>query len=409
MQGPRKDELLSRLVRNSAPASGTFERPTSMAAMLAELRRQRDEHSIWGCQFLRLFAHGAFRHDDLKYIFSQYYQYSKNFTRFLSALMTRCTDDLARARLGQNLWDEGGGADPEKRHGQLFRNFLRHALGWQDLEAVVGDSCTMHFVEAYLQNCLDPDVTFSSAFLSLGTESIVPRLYRIFIAGLERAGVCDEDLTFFRIHVEVDDEHAETLEQIMCSRGGEPRWFETCAKASKAALDLRQRFFDDLLKQVQFRRVSTAIGRVQQHVSLAVGSEPSALVQRWHEDRAVLYHNTDERLGVNFEVRALPFHTEVLDPRIVSIAPGYRNERHRHAHETFYYVLQGRGRIFIDEAELLVSAGDMAFVPRWSLHQTANEGDETMIVLAVTDFNFTNSVHVGDHNPRWKQSTNQSA
>jgi quercetin dioxygenase-like cupin family protein len=99
--------------------------------------------------------------------------------------------------------------------------------------------------------------------------------------------------------------------------------------------------------------------------------------------------------------------TQVLDPRVVQIPPGKNNEKHRHAHETVFYIIQGHGKVLIDKQLIDVSAGDTIFIPRWCVHQSQNTGDREMRILAVTDFGLTSSV-LGDYdsNTRLKQSNN---
>src|SRR5262249_45405386 len=153
-------------------------------------------------------------------------------------------------------------------------------------------------------------------------------------------------------------------EQLMASYAHEPHWFETCARAANHALELRLRFFEDLTRSLQLRRVQDKLERVQNHASLAPAElEEKAILHHVDDDRDALYENRDERLCVDFNVAKIPFDAEVLDPRIVRIAPHRRNERHRHAHETFYYIMQGSGRIAVDGAVVAVGPGDMAFVP----------------------------------------------
>jgi len=403
MQSVRAEDSLFQFLR-VAPGSGTFAKaPTP--SLVAELHRQRDEHPIWRSRFLRLIAAGAFSISDLRHVFGQYYHYSRNFTRYIAALMARCPDDYFRARLSENLWDEGGGAKPELRHAQLYRNFLSQGLGLEDPEDIPCESFTEKFVHDYLDYCMTAEPLACAAFLSLGTESIVSRMYGIFIQGLEKAGIEETALQFFHVHIAVDDDHALTLEKLMTSYASEPHWFEACAHAANRALELRQRFFDDLLRSLQFRRVQNKLERVQNHVSLAP-PEPNeeALLHRSNRPCEPLYENKDERLCVDFNVTKIGFTCESLDPRIVRIAPHRRNERHRHAHETFYYIVQGSGRIAIDGTVIAVGPGDMAFVPRWSLHQTANDSDDTMVVLAITDFALTHQAHIGEHDPRLRKA-----
>jgi len=88
---------------------------------------------------------------------------------------------------------------------------------------------------------------------------------------------------------------------------------------------------------------------------------------------------------------------ETLDPRVVRIPPGRCNERHKHAHESFFYVISGRGRVRVGDSLFEIGAGDMAFVPRWALHQTENTGAEEMVIIAVTDYNLAAKACVGEY------------
>jgi len=86
----------------------------------------------------------------------------------------------------------------------------------------------------------------------------------------------------------------------------------------------------------------------------------------------------------------------VLDPRIVRIAPGKKNERHKHAHESIFSIISGRGEVVVGDRILSVQTGDTVFVPRWTFHQSCNKGDEDLVLLAITDFGLTSAV-LGDY------------
>ncbi len=88
---------------------------------------------------------------------------------------------------------------------------------------------------------------------------------------------------------------------------------------------------------------------------------------------------------------------QVLDPRLVRIAPGACNERHRHAHESLFVVLEGRAEIHVGEAVLQLGPGGVAYVPRWLVHQSRNLCPEReLLLLAITDFGLTAAV-LGDY------------
>ena len=113
------------------------------------------------------------------------------------------------------------------------------------------------------------------------------------------------------------------------------------------------------------------------------------------------YANRDEKLGIDFQVRILPFKgLQVMDPRLVTIAPGSCNEKHRHAHESIFVMLSGQGEIFIDDHAVPLELGCVAYVPRWVVHQSRNSSSEApLVLLAITDFGLTSAV-LGDYDAK---------
>ena len=369
----------------------------SHADCLKQFHKLQSQHPFWNNRLFRACRQGYLAVEDFQFIFAQYYLYSKNFTRYIAALMANSESDYYRSRLSQNLWEEGGGADPERRHAELFRDFLREALSI-DLEAIEYLDATSYFAREYLDFCLKSHPMAGSAFLSLGTEGIVARMYSIFVEGLRKAGIDDSRLEFFHIHMACDDEHAVTLEEMMLSYSDQPGWYNNCLQAMDRALTLRQRFFENLYEGLQHRRLKSLIDRIQSRESLAPEA-PDSTKLLWRQDRSALplYSNTNERLNIQFEVERLPLKTEALDPRIVKIPPGRYNEKHRHAHETIFYIMAGEGRVVVDNSAVEVKPGDVVFVPRWATHQSQNSGDADMVILAVTDFGLTGRAYVGDY------------
>lgn len=368
----------------------------SVEDQLAKLHGLQREHRFWSNPLLHAFEQGALSRDDLKYVFSQYHLYSKNFTRFIAAVMANCDSDLFRAQLSENLWEEGGGCEPERRHAQIFRAFLRDALGVDQPETIDYAPYTRHFMREYLVQCLRSEPMAGAAFLSLGTEGIVARLYETMLAGLRKAGIPDSQLEFFHIHISCDDDHAITLERMMTWYAGERGWYDACFAAMDRALELRNEFFTNIFETLQRQRLEAMLGRIQRHQSLATGLPETALHHRPGAATQELYANEVEKLNVKFTVDRLPLQAEVLDPRMVRIPPGKFNEKHKHAHETLILIIRGSGRVLVDERTFPVQPGDTVLVPRWALHQTQNTGDNEMQFLAVTDFNLSRRAYLGD-------------
>jgi quercetin dioxygenase-like cupin family protein len=113
------------------------------------------------------------------------------------------------------------------------------------------------------------------------------------------------------------------------------------------------------------------------------------------------YTNKSGKLGIDFQVSKLPFKgLQVMDPRLVTIAPGACNEKHRHAHESIFVLLSGQGEILIDKQAVTLEKGSIAYVPRWVVHQSRNSSIEApLLLLAITDFGLTSAV-LGDYDAK---------
>jgi quercetin dioxygenase-like cupin family protein len=112
----------------------------------------------------------------------------------------------------------------------------------------------------------------------------------------------------------------------------------------------------------------------------------------------ILYQHNDSRLGIDFQVHRLPLEgLQALDPRLIRMPPGACNEKHRHAHESIFVVLEGEAEILVGTERVRLSRGGIASAPRWIVHQSRNLSTEReLLLLAITDFGLTSSV-LGDY------------
>lgn len=153
-----------------------------------------------------------------------------------------------------------------------------------------------------------------------------------------------------------------------------------------------------LYAETQVSRVGLILERINEQKSLTTATRADELVSSLSDQRLTgLYENKVDELNIDFNVQVLPFPLEVLDPRIVRVAPGKANEMHRHAHETVFIFLEGEGKVIVDQFENPVKPGDFAFIPRWCNHQSVNTGNTELVFLAVADFGLTGKSFVGNY------------
>ncbi|MBX9865879.1 MAG: iron-containing redox enzyme family protein [Burkholderiales bacterium] len=357
--------------------------------LLCQLEQTCAEHPIWQHSLFIACDNGTLTIEDFRVFFSQYYYYNKNFSRLLAAIMANCDSDFYRSKLTQNLWEESGEKDIENRHAEIFRKFLISSLQINP-ECIQFEVYSKQFGDNYLQFCLDNPITESSAALSLGTEGIVSKMYGILRSGLLKAGLQTTELQFFDIHIACDDEHAETIKEIMLSYSHEKNWFNRCKQAMCAVLDLRYEFFNMVYEQIKMRRFNALINHITYKSEKMIS--PTSVAYNTSFNENILYVNEDKDTQLSFQVHRLPFFTDVLDPRLVTIPCGCHNEYHQHAHETVLLILHGDGEVIIEDQVIVVKANDIVHVPRWLQHQTQNKGKGDLQFFAVTDYGLTKRV-----------------
>jgi mannose-6-phosphate isomerase-like protein (cupin superfamily) len=128
------------------------------------------------------------------------------------------------------------------------------------------------------------------------------------------------------------------------------------------------------------------------------GHPPLTAAELCQSSLPIHYGHRDAGLGLDFQVHRLPFHAlQALDPRLIRIPPGACNEKHRHAHESIFVVLEGEAEILVGSHWVRLNRGGMAHAPRWIVHQSRNPSvDQELLLLAITDFGLTSAV-LGDY------------
>ena len=67
--------------------------------------------------------------------------------------------------------------------------------------------------------------------------------------------------------------------------------------------------------------------------------------------------------------------------RMVELEPGGKSPQHAHPFEHENFVVQGKGRLLIEDTWHDLNEGDVAFVPAGILHQYVNAGETTFKFL----------------------------
>lgn len=142
----------------------------------------------------------------------QHYYYIAMVPQQFGHLFCRLPDLDARQHLLENLLGEENPEDMSKRHPDLLVNFAE-ACG-RSREDVLGAEIrgeilpSTRAMRAWLwELCAFRDLGETAAGVMVALEGQLPTLYPAYVGAMRKMGFSDEDLAFFTVHIEGDEEH----------------------------------------------------------------------------------------------------------------------------------------------------------------------------------------------------------
>ena len=165
--------------------------------------------SLGHTRFLARCSTGGISRDGLHGFIKQHQLYSRHFTRYLAALLSKIEDDHDRQELTMNLFDEMGlGKAGDIPHSRLYQNMMANMGITPDQTPLPS---TLRLIGAMYECCKSSNYMVGLGALCLGAEGIVPYIYSIIVEGFLSIGEPMENLLFFTLHVKCDDEHSKTM------------------------------------------------------------------------------------------------------------------------------------------------------------------------------------------------------
>jgi pyrroloquinoline-quinone synthase len=157
---------------------------------------------------------GAVSLATLRRFLAQHHYYSRNFTRYLCAMMSSLPNSADIRELANNLVEEMGLDKPGAvTHADLYQQALESCWVIPGSDPIL--PATTELIETMFSYCRSRDPIDGLSALCLGAEAIVPTLYGSLLAGLRNAGITGPGLYFFELHVSEDEGHAMTLRNII--------------------------------------------------------------------------------------------------------------------------------------------------------------------------------------------------
>ena len=233
-----------------------------------------ENHKVINHPYLTRLANGFFPdiQGAIKDLVFQYYAYSENFIRYLTATISLLDNNNHRKALLDNLFEEAGhiseddtrqllehNINPEWvdgiAHPVLFRRFLdRVGINEEFRNTHEYSEEAIIWRDMFLNLCSRYGAAQALGAMGLGTESIVKHIYKPILVAIDRfmPEVSPKDRVFFDLHALLDDEHGDILvditnEYICSDKANRIRVKE----GMLMALDLRHAFFDAMLERAE--------------------------------------------------------------------------------------------------------------------------------------------------------------
>lgn len=329
--------------------------------------------------------------DGLRFFLVQHHLYSRNFTRYLSALISRLPNLQDIRELNENLLEELGIDDEGKiTHAEMLQRSLQ-AIG-ADPQHYAALPETQVLVRTMLDYCRSPDPLDGLSALCLGAEAIVPLFYHPIMQALVRYGFNEEATDFFRLHVEEDENHALTMLSILRRITAQNPALRSRAQAIGAdAIERRCDMFDAVWKTIQrkSREVQDAQYVGERASSADFWRVPSQLraqiPERLHHPSVMSNQDAGASSFSNerkHKVHIVDLPTNSISMTIGRLRPRESTRLHRHNYETVIYVVAGKGFSRIGSRVVDWSAGDAVYVPVWAPHQHVSTDVDECVYIA---------------------------
>lgn len=163
--------------------------------------------------FSALWAQGQLSREQLGRWAIQHYYYVSVIPPQFAALYARMPDPAGRHLLIENLVGEEMPDTPEKSHPNLLLKFAK-ACGLTEDQVVDAEKNNgvlpgTRAMRAWIWELATiRPMHEACAGIMVALEGQLPALYPPYIAAMEKMGFTDDELEFFHVHVENDEEHA---------------------------------------------------------------------------------------------------------------------------------------------------------------------------------------------------------
>lgn len=218
---------------------------------LADLRREIAQHPAVNHLFLNRLATTPMAKQDYRVFAENHYPLVCAFTSYLELLLIGAPDSDARLWLARVLVDEYGEGSEGKDHATLYSRFL---------EATGGDARAINagkvpepaetFIVTHQRLMREQPFLVGLGAIGPGHEWAIPQMFDAVIPGLRRAGLDEQEIHYFTLHVSQDEDHGRWLEEALLRYTYTTEAQALVRFGTMASLDARLQFWNGVQRAV---------------------------------------------------------------------------------------------------------------------------------------------------------------
>lgn len=185
----------------------------------------------------------------------QHFYYIDPIPQQFAALFARLPDLEARQHLLENLLGEEMPNTPEKRHPELLIKFAK-ACGVSREECLNAEAesrilpGTMAMRSWIWELSTIRPLAEASSGIMVALEGQLPTLYPGYVAAMRQMGFSEDDLEFFHVHIEGDEEHADVGLRLAYEYSADAKAQKMAIAAVAASAALRYAMLDGIMANV---------------------------------------------------------------------------------------------------------------------------------------------------------------
>jgi len=223
--------------------------PLSLQGMMEELT----SHPVNSNKFFQRFKEQRLSRDQLQRFLRQYHYFCKHFVKLLEGLLYKTpVDEIEmRVELIKTLHSELGSGSLEQAHVRQLERFAR-ALGLSEPDLI--QTQPLPEVESYLQVLrrlfLETDYLVALG-AELAVETTAASEFQYLYPGLQKyPEFTAEDLAFFELHVQEEQQHSQWLVEAVRKTAGSPAALAQVAAGARETAEAWHQFWKGLDRAV---------------------------------------------------------------------------------------------------------------------------------------------------------------